>query len=90
MSTETLEPTLTAFDKRVLSHLPKFSGYRSFPEKGITVWQLAEALNIYEVSELLAILWGFQHLGYIEGTVPRLGKRTRWWRTPKGDEAVGA
>lgn len=85
MSDEILEPTLTASDRKVLAAVP---ANLAMPATA-NVWQIGEQLGILDLEhELLPVLNGLHHLGYVGRVSP--GGRVGWWRTARGDEAVGS
>ena len=93
MSTDTLEPTLTKTDLRVLAAIPACGpdewGKRGLDE-AVTLWQLGEALLVNELLGLAQVLSGLERLDYVYSAVSRSRKRRVYWRTPKGDRAVSA
>jgi hypothetical protein len=93
MSTEALEPKLTAFDRKVLAAIPESGGDENKwrcrqPGEYVTVWELGEALESLDLTELLTELNGLMHLGYVLNTFSRSRGRRVYWRTRKGDEAT--
>jgi hypothetical protein len=79
-----LEPSLTAYDRRVLLAVPEGGDVeRRLREDGPsrTVWQVAEALNTVEVAGLAQVLRGLERFGYVTSSKRHRGGRTVWWRT---------
>ena len=70
----TLEPTLTAFDQRVLDALRP-------PDEWLSAWQVAELIREDKVADVRQTLRGLTHLGYAIST--GWDYRQRWaatWR----------
>lgn len=61
-SDDTLEPRLTALDKRVLEMLPAIEYYTK--KRGLTKWEVAQALKTEDVAGVRQQLDGLVHLHY--------------------------
>jgi hypothetical protein len=88
--TTPLEPKLTKLDLRVLREVPPpwLPEWRDNPDSPRSIWSIAERLRVVDVKgELMPLLRGLEHFGYIEARVGRL-PYCNWSRLPKGDEAV--
>jgi hypothetical protein len=96
MTTDTLEPALTSYDRRVLTAVPASGDDREWVtrvrqvDETATVWEIGQALNMLDLSEVTTILWSLQYLGYVRSAPSKSRKREVWWRTFKGDEALAA
>lgn len=92
MSTDTLEPRLTKMDRRVLSTIPACGRGDEYRKRGIsetvTLWQIAEALDTFELDSVRLTVSGLLHLGYIWSGPSMSRSRTVYWRTPKGDAVL--
>ncbi|MCL2768819.1 MAG: hypothetical protein FWD42_01745, partial [Solirubrobacterales bacterium] len=67
MEGKALEPTLTVLDRRVLSACPPYfiDGYLNSGEPGRNIWQLGEALEMINLSDLTSILAGLARFDYV-------------------------
>lgn len=68
--TDTLEPSLTSFDRRVLDALEAHAW--------ASAWQVAERVRVDDVGEVRRILDGLAHLHY--AAARGFGHRRRWRR----------
>ncbi|MGH2878931.1 MAG: hypothetical protein ACRDK4_04900 [Solirubrobacteraceae bacterium] len=87
-----LEPTLDRESLRVLRAIPECGRdewARRRLDEAATVWQIAEALNSADLKDVQLTLNGLEHLRYAVSSSSASRKRMVWWRTPKGDRAVG-
>lgn len=95
--TRTLEPGLSKFDREVLALVPACRG-REYPLSRTpfdtaTLWQIAEGLDSTDLTGpagVLAELNGLEQLGYVRSAASASRRRTVYWRTPKGDDAIAS
>jgi hypothetical protein len=87
---EPLEPSLTVYDREVLAQVPRGGDWEARLREGgpeRSLWQVAEALDTIELVGLAQVLLGLERFGYVTSL---RRSRTVWWRTERGDEAVGS
>jgi hypothetical protein len=85
-----LEPTLTAYDKKVLKALPDPDSDGACKGDGLDIWDVGRELNETDLKELLRILNGLEHFGLAFSFGGRTGSRAdRWERTAKSNAALG-
>lgn len=82
MSSDAIEPTLTKGDLKCLAAVPS-----SLASVSVSVWQVGEALDEVNLTDVLLTLNGLLRFGYMASGDPRK-RGVRWVRTAKGDEAV--
>lgn len=86
-SDQVLEPKLDRESLRVLRAIPASGGedMAAYRKSMPSIWQIAEALDTTDLNDLKLTLNGLAHLGYVSNA---RGYRI-WWRTQKGDDALG-
>lgn len=86
-----LEPKLTVYDRRVLLAVPEGGDVEKRLREGgpsRTAWQIAEALETFDVDDVASMLRSLEHFRYVASTFSRGRGRTVWWRTQRGDEVL--